>query len=101
MEAVAKHDFNANEVDELSFRKSQILKVSYLQKFYSYFWRGTISFISLFCVLIVEFVMCVVSLTEIFDMNCKGILFLRENLKCRRNVVLHYPVIDDSNNVDT
>lgn len=28
MEAVAKHDFNANEVDELSFRKSQILKVS-------------------------------------------------------------------------
>lgn len=28
MEAVAKHDFNANEVDELSFRKSQILKVT-------------------------------------------------------------------------
>lgn len=27
MEAVAKHDFNANEVDELSFRKSQILKI--------------------------------------------------------------------------
>lgn len=28
MEAVAKHDFNATADDELSFRKSQILKVS-------------------------------------------------------------------------
>jgi hypothetical protein len=27
MEAVAKHDFNATADDELSFRKSQILKV--------------------------------------------------------------------------
>lgn len=34
MEAVAKHDFNANEVDELSFRKSQILKVSFLDDIY-------------------------------------------------------------------
>lgn len=33
MEAVAKHDFNANEVDELSFRKSQILKVSATEDF--------------------------------------------------------------------
>lgn len=30
MEAVAKHDFNATADDELSFRKSQILKVGYL-----------------------------------------------------------------------
>lgn len=28
MEAVAKHDFTATADDELSFRKSQILKVS-------------------------------------------------------------------------
>lgn len=28
MEAVAKHDFNATADDELSFRKSQILKVN-------------------------------------------------------------------------
>lgn len=27
MEAVAKHDFNATADDELSFRRSQILKV--------------------------------------------------------------------------
>lgn len=32
MEAVAKHDFNATADDELSFRKSQILKVSILNK---------------------------------------------------------------------
>lgn len=29
MEAVAKHDFNATADDELSFRKSQVLKVMY------------------------------------------------------------------------
>lgn len=28
MEATAKHDFNATAEDELSFRKSQVLKVS-------------------------------------------------------------------------
>lgn len=27
MEAIAKHDFNATAEDELSFRKSQVLKV--------------------------------------------------------------------------
>lgn len=27
MEAIAKHDFNATAEDELSFRKTQILKV--------------------------------------------------------------------------
>lgn len=29
MEAIAKHDFNATAEDELSFRKSQVLKVGY------------------------------------------------------------------------
>lgn len=29
MEAVAKHDFNATAEDELSFKKMQILKVSF------------------------------------------------------------------------
>lgn len=28
MEAIAKHDFNATADDELSFRKSQVLKVN-------------------------------------------------------------------------
>lgn len=31
MEAVAEHDFNATAEDELSFRKNQILKVSWIQ----------------------------------------------------------------------
>ncbi len=29
MEAIAKHDFNATAEDELSFRKGQVLKVSF------------------------------------------------------------------------
>lgn len=32
MEATAKHDFNATAEDELSFRKGQVLKVSFLKK---------------------------------------------------------------------
>lgn len=29
MEAIAKHDFNATADDELSFKKNQVLKVSF------------------------------------------------------------------------
>lgn len=32
MEAIAKHDFNATAEDELSFRKSQVLKVNNIRK---------------------------------------------------------------------
>lgn len=32
MEAIAKHDFSATADDELSFRKNQILKVSFSKK---------------------------------------------------------------------
>lgn len=37
MEAIAKHDFNATADDELSFRKSQVLKVCiylYVSKYF-------------------------------------------------------------------
>lgn len=30
MEAIAKHDFNATADDELTFKKSQILKVNFI-----------------------------------------------------------------------
>lgn len=33
MEAIAKHDFNATAEDELSFRKTQILKVKPMENF--------------------------------------------------------------------
>lgn len=34
MEAIAKHDFNATAEDELSFRKTQVLKVrGYIELF--------------------------------------------------------------------
>lgn len=36
MEALTKHDFNATADDELSFRKSQILKVRCRRYSYSY-----------------------------------------------------------------